>query len=311
MNVVFCGTPEFAVPTLNAVIAGNFNIALVITNPDGPRGRGYQPAPPPVKVAAAEAGLAVFQPARLKDAGVQETISAARPDVVIVVAYGHLIPPWMIALPPLGCINLHASLLPRYRGAAPIAWAIVRGERVTGVTTMQIDAGLDTGPILLQREMEIREDDTAGTLGARLSHSGARLMVETLEGLKNGRIRARAQDNSLATLAPLLKKADGRIAWNLEAGDIAHRVRGLQPWPVAYTAFRSRTLRVWQAQPAGLHDAAALAPGEIVVGKDRLTAGCGAGTQLDLIEVQIEGRKRMEARDFINGMRARSGEMLG
>ncbi|MGH9470592.1 MAG: methionyl-tRNA formyltransferase [Terriglobia bacterium] len=313
MNIIFCGTPQFAVPSLERLLAENFTISLVITNPDEPRGRGYKLALSPVKAAALRAGLSIFQPARLRDPAAQTKISAERPDAIVVVAYGHLIPPWMISLPALGCINLHASLLPRYRGAAPVAWAIIRGERTTGVTTMKIDAGLDTGDILLQQETSIRADDTAGTLSDRLSQAGASLMVETLRGLELVEIQPRQQDDRLATLAPVLKKSDGRIDWNMTAREIGCRVRGMQPWPVAFTSFRNRNLQLWSVRTAEVlaEPIPLIAPGEIVAIRGRLFAGCGAGTQLELLELQAEGRKRVPARDFVNGMHPRQGERLG
>lgn len=309
MRLVFCGTPQFAVPTLEKLHSERFDLALVVTNPDEPRGRGYELKPPPAKEAAVKAGLSVFQPAGLKTEEAVSRITAARPKAIVVVAYGHLIPGWMIDLPPLGCINLHASLLPRYRGAAPIPWAIVRGERVTGNTTMKIDAGLDTGDILLQQEMEIAPDDTAETLGRRLSVAGAELMLETLRQLAKGVVTPRPQDHALATLAPILKKEDGLIDWNLSADQIERRVRGLQPWPVAHTTFRQRALRIWSARL--FEGAASLAPGELNVGAAGLIAGGGNGTALELVEVQVEGRKRISGREFSNGMRLRTGERLG
>lgn len=309
MKVVFCGTPQFAVPTLKRLVAEDFEVALVVTNPDEPRGRGYELKPPPVKEAALTAGIEVFQPARLKDPEAQATITAAHPDAVVVVAYGHLIPPWMVGLPPLGCINLHASLLPRYRGAAPIPWAIMLGERVTGNTTMKIDAGLDTGDILMQQEIEIAADDTAETLAARLSVPGAGLMVETLRRLVDHQITARPQDHERATLAPMLKKEDGRIDWTMPSRQIACRVHGLRPWPVAYTTFRGKALQIWAAQPFA--SARPLQPGELGTEAGRLIAGCGGMTILELSEVQAPGRKRIQARDFAHGVRLQEGEMLG
>lgn len=309
MRLVFCGTPQFAVPTLEKLHAERFDLALVVTNPDEPRGRGYELKPPPVKEAALKARLSVFQPAKLKTEEAMSRIAAVRPDAIMVVAYGHLIPGWMIDLPPLGCINLHASLLPRYRGAAPIPWAIMRGERVTGNTTMKIDAGLDTGDILLQQAMEIAPDDTAETLGRRLSVAGADLVLETLRQLAMGSVTPRPQDHSLATLAPMLKKEDGLIDWNMPAAGIEQRVRGLQPWPVAHTTFRQRALRIWSARP--VDGAAALSPGELKTSDPGLLAGAGSGTALELVEVQLEGRKRISGREFSNGVRLHASERLG
>jgi methionyl-tRNA formyltransferase len=234
-----------------------------------------------------------------------------RPDAIAVVAYGHLIPPWMIDLPRFGCVNLHASLLPRYRGAAPIPWAIIRGERMTGVTTMQIDRGLDTGDVLLQQEIQITEEDTTETLSERLSTLGAGLMVETLRQLERAAIQPRPQDHQAATLAPMLKKEDGQIHWSWTAEEISRRVRGLRPWPMAYTRFRGQTLRLWMARPAHASSPRPLHPGELHFEAGRLLAGCGVNTALEVMEIQLEGRKRLAARDFMNGIHLAPGETLG
>lgn len=311
MRLIFCGTPQFAVPALEALMARSFTIDLVVTNPDEPSGRSYERKPPPVKTVAATAGLPVFQPAKLKDEGTRAFISHYHPDAIVVVAYGHIIPQWMIDLPRLGCINLHASLLPKYRGAAPIAWALIRGERITGVTTMRIDAGLDTGDILLQREVEIRDDDTAQTLSERLSRTGADLMVETLQGLERGEIEPRPQDHAQATLAPRLKKEDGQIDWLLAAEEISRRVRGLQPWPGAYTTFRGKSLRLWAVAPLASELAGAYEPGTVIPNGDKLLVACGHATVLEVREVQLEGRKRISAGDFLNGVRLKTEEKLG
>ena len=314
MRLIFCGTPQFAVPTLEALVKRRFDIDLVVTNPDEPRGRSQQVTAPPVKLAAERAGLAVFQPKKLKDPATQEFISKYRPDAIVVVAYGHIIPPWMIALPRLGCINLHASLLPKYRGAAPIPWALIRGEPVTGVTTMKIDAGLDTGGILLQLQIAIQDDDTTETLSQRMSPIGAELMVETLDRLERGEITPRPQDHAAATLAPILKKEDGRIDWSRTAEEIARRVRGLDPWPGAYTSFRGKNLRLWSAAAPlsrGESTAEPSQPGVALVENDHLLIACGDGTLLEVGELQLEGRKRLSARDFMNGVRLKPGEELG
>jgi methionyl-tRNA formyltransferase len=309
MKLIFCGTPGFALPTLENLLRQPFEIELVVTNPDEASGRGYGVKAPPVKRAALGAGLTVFQPQKLQHPFTRAFITAYRPDALVVVAYGHLIPGWMIELPRFGCINLHASLLPKYRGAAPIPWAIIRGERVTGVTTMRIDAGLDTGEILLQRAIEIRDDDTAESLADRLSTVGADLMVETLDLLGRGKLQGRPQDPAQATLAPLLKKKDGRIDWRLPAGEIERRVRALQPWPGAFTEFRGRNLHIWKASVAA-EPAGAEARGTLV-GKDgRLLAVCGNGTALEIVEVQVEGRRRISGRDFLHGIHLQAGEKL-
>jgi methionyl-tRNA formyltransferase len=311
MNLIFCGTPQFAVPTLEKLVAEKFSIQLVITNPDEPRGRGHKVQPSPVKEAAVKHGLAVYQPAKVKTDETREYLSQYHPDAIVIVAYGHIVPQWMIDLPPLGCINLHASILPKYRGAAPIAWAIIRGEKETGVTTMKIDAGMDTGDMLLERRERIRDNDTTETLGERLSVIGADLMIETLRKLESVEITPRPQNHDLATLAPRLKKEDGLIDWSLPAEDIEWRVRGLIPWPGAYTLFRGKHLHIWRAEAAAAAEGSIPAPGTITVEGRRLAVACGEGTQLFLDEVQMEGRKRLSARDFANGARVESGETLG
>ena len=310
MNLIFCGTPQFAVPTLEKLVAEKFSIQLVITNPDEPRGRGYKVQHSPVKEAALRHGLPLFQPARVKTDETREYLSQFRPDAIVIVAYGHIVPQWMIDLPPLGCINLHASLLPKYRGAAPINWAIIRGEKETGVTTMKIDAGMDTGDMLLERREPIRDDDTTETLGERLGVIGSDLMIETLRKLEGGEIMPRPQDHDLATLAPRLKKEDGVIDWTLTAEEIERRVRGLIPWPGAYTSFRGKRLHIWRAE-AVVAEGSSAAPGAIATEGKRLAVACGEGTELLLHEVQMEGRKRISARDFANGARVESGEILG
>ena len=309
MKLIFCGTPRFALPTLEKLLHKPFEVELVITNPDEPSGRGYGVKAPPVKQLALEAGLTVFQPPKLQDPFTRAFVAAYRPEAVIVVAYGHRIPNWLIELPRFGCINLHASLLPKYRGAAPIPWAIIHGERVTGVTTMRIDAGLDTGEILLQRANEIHEDDTAESLADRLSTLGAGLMVETLDLLDRKKLRGRPQDPSQATLAPLLKKEHGRIDWRLPAVEIARRVRGLQPWPGAFTTFRGRNLHIWKAA-AAKEAAGALEVGTLVARDGKLTVACGHGTALEVAEVQVEGRRRVSGQDFLHGIHLQPGEML-
>jgi len=310
MHLIFCGTPQFAVPTLEKLLAEGFTIELVVSQPDEPSGRGYEVKPPPVKQVAEKAGIQAFQPAKLKDPATQEFLSTFHPDAIVVVAYGRIIPPWMIELPRLGCINLHASLLPKYRGAAPIQWAIIRGETVTGVTTMKIDPGMDTGDILLVREIPIREDATTETLSESLSRIGADLMIETLRGLERGELTPRPQDPALATMAPMLKKEDGRIDWSLPAREISWRVRGLRPWPGAYSTFRGKNLHVWSGAVADAPPAP-LEPGTLLGGAGKLLVACGQGTQLELKEVQLEGKKRLSARDFLNGVHLQPGERLG
>ena len=308
LNLVFCGTPRFAVPTLNRLVEVGFYVSLVVTLPDKPRGRGLELSPPPVKHRAMELGLPVMQPEKIKNnEEFRARLAALKPTAIVIVGYGRLIPQWMISLPPLGNINLHASLLPKYRGAAPIQWAIACGETVTGVTTMRIDAGLDTGDILLQRELALTPEDTAETVAPRLAVIGADLMVETLRGLQTGTVHPRPQDDSRSTLAPLLKKEDGLIKFSRPAVEICNRLRGFQPWPGAFTSFRGKNLHVWAARPA----ATVLPPGDMKVDGDRLLVGCGQGTSVEILELQPEGKKRMSARDFIHGYHPNTGEKLG
>ena len=307
VEIVFCGTPRFAVPTLEALVRAGFPVRLVVTQPDKPRGRGLVLTPSPVKQSALSLNLPVTQPDSIKNNGeFRSQLASINPDAIIVVGYGRIIPQWMIDLPRLGNINLHASLLPKYRGAAPIQWAIARGETTTGVTTMRINAGLDTGDILLQQEMPIDATNTAEALGPALAAIGADLLVETLRGLEAGKIEARQQDDAQATLAPILKKEDGRIDFRLSAQEIRNRMRGFQPWPGVFTTFRGKNLHVWNASSSQR----SLVPGELLAEADRLYIGCGEGA-LEVLEVQLEGKKRMAARDFIHGHRPQTGEKLG
>src|ERR1700674_1405538 len=277
MLLVFCGTPRFAVPTLEKLAEAGHSVLRVVTQPDRPRGRGMDVAVSPVKEAATRLGIAVLQPVTIKNnAEFRSQLAAIRPDAIIVVGYGRIIPQWMIDLPRLGNLNLDSSLLPKYRGAAPIQWAVANGESVTGVTTMRIDAGLDTGDILMQREMAIGTEDTAETLGPKLASIGADLMVETLRGLETGQVRPTPQDHAQATLAPILKKEDGRMDFTRSATDLFNRLRGFQPWPGAFTMFKGKTLQLHRAQP--WQHAVELTPGEIAVEGTRLLVGRGTGS---------------------------------
>jgi len=310
MILVFCGTPQFAVPTLEKLVATGHSVLLVVTQPDRPRGRGMELVASPVKEAATRLNIPVQQPTTIKNnEEFRAQLAAIAPNAIIVVGYGRIIPQWMIDLPPFGNLNLHASLLPKYRGAAPIQWAIASGESITGVTTMRIDAGLDTGDILMQRELPILHEDTAETLAPRLASIGAELMVETLRGLESRQVRPVAQDHSRATLAPILKKEDGRMDFTRTAEKLFNRLRGFKPWPGAFTTFRAKTLQVHCAEPA--NTSAKLAPGTISVDAARLLVGCGQDTMLELIEVQIEGKRRMTTQEFINGYQPKTGERLG
>jgi methionyl-tRNA formyltransferase len=296
------------VPTLDKLIEAGFHIQLVVTQPDSPKGRGLELFPSPVKQRAEQLGLPLAQPERIKNnEDFRAQLTALKPDAIIVVGYGRIIPQWMLDLPPFGNINLHASLLPKYRGAAPIQWAIARGETVTGVTTMQIDAGLDTGDILLQQETAIAPDDTAETLAPKLAVIGSDLTVETLHALQAKTIHPRPQDHAQATLAPILKKEDGLMDFSRPAQELVNRLRGFSPWPGAYSIFRGKRLQVWKA--AALDRA--LPPAELSLEGDHLFAGCGKSTALEILELQLEGKKRTSAADFIRGYRPQPGEKLG
>ncbi|MFY9730506.1 MAG: methionyl-tRNA formyltransferase [Candidatus Acidiferrales bacterium] len=311
LKLVFCGTPAFAVPSLRALLSDSyFQIAGVVTQPDRPRGRGKKMASSPVKEAALEAGVPVYQPEKIKSESSLDYFKRLAPDVVVIIAYGQIIPAALIAIPRLGWINLHGSLLPKYRGAAPINWAIVNGEKVTGLTTMQIDAGLDTGPMLLKYQTGIGPDETAPELYAQLAEAGAPLIVDTLRKLDRGEIAPTPQDNSQATLAPPLKKQDARIDWFLPAPKIYNRIRGLQPWPGAFTTFRGATCRIWGKPLKPV--AAGGTPGIILpTQEDGLLVICGGSTVLHVEQVQIEGRNRISDREFMNGARIEPGEHFG
>jgi methionyl-tRNA formyltransferase len=312
MNLVFAGTPRFAVPTLEKLAEAGFRLPLVLTQPDKPRGRGLEVAASPVKQSAQRLGIPVTQPDTIKtNDELRAQLTALNPDAIIVVGYGRIIPQWMLDLPRLGNLNLHASLLPKYRGAAPIQWAIAQGEAVSGVTTMRIDVGLDTGDILLQREVPIASDDTAETLAPLLATVGADLIVETLNGLTGGTITPRQQDNSLATLAPILKKEDGVIDFHRTAPEIVNRLRGFQPWPGAFTSFRGKSLSIWSARVADDVAFSATSPGSLVVHAGRLFAMCAGESVLEILELQLEGKKRMPASDFVHGYQPKPGERIG
>ena len=301
MRLVFLGTPEFAVPTLEHIARAGHEIAAVVTQPDRPRGRGQQPAAPPVKQTALRLGLPVFQPERVRRPEALDFLRGCAAEAMVVVGYGQIIPQSVIDLAPNGIINVHASLLPKYRGAGPVQWAIINGETRTGVTTMRIDAGLDTGDMLLKRETEIGPEEDAVALASRLSVMGAELLVETLARIRE--IVPEKQDPTEATYAPLLKKEDGAIDWSRPAAAIHNRVRGLQPWPGAYAKFRGHTVHVWKSR---VSEAAGAAGATVSV--KPLVVACGNGS-LELMEVQMDGRKRISAADFVNGQRVALGEL--
>ena len=307
MKLVFCGTPEFAVGTLEAVIAAGHDVQLVVTQPDRAAGRGMEMQMCAVKVAALRDGLRVVQPEKIKkNLEFRDRLEAIAPDAILVVAYGRIIPDWMLALPRFGCINLHGSLLPKYRGAAPIQWAVANGETKTGVTTMRLDAGLDTGPMLLAEAVHIAPEETAADLFEGLAEVGSKLMVKTLAGFECGTIYPVEQDHSGATLAPILTRDDARMDFSRTATDLLNRWRGFQPWPGAFTSLRGKKLivhRMEVAEGEGFE-------GILQVEGERLLVGC-RGSLLELLEVQMEGKKRMAASEFQRGFQVKTGEQVG
>jgi methionyl-tRNA formyltransferase len=312
MRLVFCGTPAFAAPTLEALLAAGHEIALVVSQPDRPVGRAQQMTAPPVKQAALAAGLPVTQPEKIKiNAEFRARLEDIAPDAIVVVAYGRIIPPWMLALPRFGCINLHGSLLPKYRGAAPIQWAVAMGDAVTGNTTILLEEGLDTGPILLQQAVEIGPDQTAVDLFDLLAHSGAPLVVETLTGLADGTIHPRPQNHEGATYAPLLDREDGRMDFAARtAHELYNRWRGFQPWPGAFTTLDGKKLIVHRMVIAALGLGLGLS-GEIRVEGQRLFAASAGNTWLELLELQLEGKKRLAVDEFLHGNKLLPGARLG
>ena len=319
MKLVFCGTPEFAVPSLRAVLEAGHEVGLVVTQPDRASGRGMEIQASAVKRLAQERGLRMMQPERIKkNEEFRAALEAMQPDAIAVVAYGRIIPEWMLALPRWGNVNVHGSLLPKHRGAAPVQWSVARGERVTGVTTMRLDAGLDTGPLLLAREVPVPGTALAAEMFPVLAEVGAELLVETLRGLENGTIEPIAQDHAGATLAPVLTREDGRIDFLRRAQESYDRWRGFYPWPGAHTGFRGKKLIVHRMRPVSMEDAMALSgealettrEGEMLAGGDRLLVVCGGMTALMFEEVQVEGKKRMAAAEFLRGYQVREGERL-
>jgi len=309
MRIVFMGTPEFSVPSLEALLASEDEVVGVVTQPDRPKGRGHELAPPPVKIIAQQAGIPVLQPLKIRTPDFLDALAAWKPDLIAVTAFGRILHSPILNLPPMGCVNVHGSLLPKYRGAAPIQWAVINGETETGITTMLMDEGMDTGAMLLQESIPISPDDTAGTLAPRLASIGGRLLVETISRLKAGTIAPVAQDHTHATLAPLLKKEDGAIDWTAEARSIANRIRGLSPWPGAYTFYGQERWNIWRAVAA--QEPAEGRPGTLLaVTKQSLTVATGIGT-LALLEIQAANSKRMSIAQFLAGHRLSPGEQLG
>lgn len=318
MKLIFMGTPEFAVPSLARLVADGQEVAAVFTQPDKPAGRGKHLHTPPVKQLALAHGIAVHQPAKIKtNEEVRAVFEAVKPDACVVAAYGKILPQWLLDIPRLGCINVHASLLPRYRGAAPINWAIAGGERETGVTIMQMDAGMDTGAMLAKSSIEIGETETAPELTARLSELGAELLSDTLPKIERAEITGEPQNNDEATYAPMLKREDGLLDWQWTAAEVGNRVRAFQPWPGVYTSLGGARLYLWRARPEAINASAATSddatttPGTILaIDKAGVVIACAGATRLRIEECQLEGKRRLPAREFANGMRLKTGDRL-
>jgi methionyl-tRNA formyltransferase len=311
LRLVFCGTPQFAVPSLKLLLEqSDFEIAGVFTQPDRPSGRGQEISLSPVKEVALAANVPVHQPAKIRAPEIEAQLREIAPDAIVIIAYGQIIPARLLSIPRLGWINLHASLLPKYRGAAPIHWAIANGETRTGNTTMRIDAGMDTGEMLLQQELAVGEDETTPEVAARLSEAGGPLMVETLRGLRGESLLGRPQNHAEASLAPILKREDGRVDWRRSASEIYNRMRGFTPWPGAYTEFRGQTCHIL-GKPVSKElkfVQADLEPGILLATADELDVVCGAGSVFGVTSVKLEGRKQVPVAEFLRGARLRSGE---
>ncbi|QXE89378.1 methionyl-tRNA formyltransferase [Geomonas subterranea] len=307
LRIIFMGTPEFACPTLRTLIERGENVVAVVTQPDRPKGRGQQTLPPPVKVVAQEHGIPVLQPVKVRLPESIEEIRALQPDLIVVVAFGQILPKALLEIPKHGCINVHASLLPRYRGAAPLNWCIINGEAETGVTTMMMDVGLDTGDMLLKSATPIDPDEDTQSLHDRMSQLGAELLAQTLDRLVAGELTPEKQDDSLTCYAPMMKKEDGLINWTRSAQDIKNQVRGMTPWPGAFSFLDDKLLKVYKVQTA----AGTGNPGEVVAaGRDGIEVACGEGSLL-IRELQLEGKKRMAAGDFLAGYKVPAGSLLG
>ncbi|MBQ9679876.1 MAG: methionyl-tRNA formyltransferase [Ruminococcus sp.] len=305
MKIVFMGTPDFSVPCLNSLIEAGHEIQAVFTQPDKPRGRKQELTPPEVKVCALEHGLTVYQPKILRDGEAMKIISELNPDCIVVVAYGKILPKEILDYPKYGCINIHASLLPKYRGSAPIQWSVINGEKETGVTIMQMDEGIDTGDMLYQKTVPIGIDDTAESMFDKLSILGGEMIVEALDKLEKGELTAVKQDDSLSTHAPMLDKKISEIDWHKSAAEVHNLVRGLYSWPIAQTSLHGKKLKIYRTSPAKGHGEAGA-----VIGTDPLTIACGDGA-VEIRELQLEGKKRMDAKTFLIGHPLKINEKLG
>ncbi len=322
MRIIFMGTPDFAVPALKALTGSRHEVVLVISQPDRSKGRSAKPVPTPVKACALEAGIPVLQPEKVRNPEVLEQIRERKPDVIVVAAYGQILPQALLDIPRIMCVNIHGSLLPKYRGAAPIQWAVINGEKTSGITIMKMEAGLDTGDILVQKEVPLDPKETSGSLFDRLSLMGGEVLLDALDKIEQGLITPVKQDDALATWSPMLRREDGRIDWSMDAAAIECRVRGMDPWPSAYTFLDGKMLKIWSAdvsedEPENSPGAESagfsrdVVPGTVVsVGKDRFLVAAGKGT-LAVREVQLEGKKRMSVQAFLLGYKLREGTLLG
>lgn len=308
MKVIFMGTPDFAVATLKALIDSRHEVAAVFTQPDKPKGRSKEPVMSPVKELALQYGISVYQPVKIREQEQVELIEKMEADVIVVTAFGQILPKRILEAPKYGCINVHASLLPLYRGAAPIQWAIIDGQPVAGVTTMQMNVGLDTGDMLMKKEIELDAKETGGSLFDRLSVLGAQLLLETLEAAEEGTLTPIPQDDSKATYARMLDKALGKLDFHKDAVELERLIRGLNPWPSAYTFYKGKTLKIWAADVVCQDFEGGI--GEIVAAdSDSFTVKCGRGA-LCITQVQLEGKKRMSTADFLRGNELVPGEYL-
>ena len=308
MRIIFMGTPDFAVPTLEALVTGGHEVIAAVTQPDKPKGRGKAVLMTPVKEKALEYGIPVYQPVKAREPEFIEVLKSLEPEVIVVVAFGQILPKEILEIPRYGCVNVHASLLPKYRGAAPIQWAVIDGEEESGVTTMQKDEGLDTGDILEMEKIRLEEKETGGSLFDKLSRLGGKLILSTLSGLENGTVVPRKQGETTTPYAKMLKKTMGEIDWNMEAAAIERLIRGLNPWPSAYTSCNGKTLKIWAADvlPGGQGEE----PGRVRAGKDSLLVETGSGL-LSITELQLEGKKRMDTASFLRGFSISDGTVLG
>ncbi len=307
MDIVFMGTPEFAVPCLERLISDGHNVKGVFTQPDKPKGRGHKMQFPPVKECAVDAGIPVYQPLKMKDGEAISILENLNPELIIVVAYGKILPKEILDYPKYGCINMHASILPRYRGAAPIQWSVLNGEKISGVTAMQMDVGLDTGDMLLTKTVEIDENETAGELHDKLSVLGADVMSETIDLLLKGELKPEKQNDSDSNYAPMLSKDLCPIDWNESAQKVHNKVRGLSPWPVATAKLGEKTIKIHKTAVSGRCNAT---PGEVVVSDKKLVVACGESTSVEIIVLQTEGKKAMNASDFLRGNPIEKGIIL-